>query len=118
MISKLLPNHFAQSPATYLLIIIVIFTSIIGFLCPKLVGAALLHPWGIFKKKQYHRLFTADLVHVDAPHLLLNIITMYVFCSDLEEILLKRSPWGSWNFLIIYCGSMITANLLSTIRHR
>lgn len=118
MSNYLLPDPFLLAPATYTLMIIILVTSIIGFYHRVFFGKLILHPYSVCNKSEYYRLFTSDFVHVDIVHLLLNQVALYVICSDLEELLNKRSQHGSLQFLIIYAASMLTANIAATIRNR
>lgn len=115
------PTHysaFARCPATFLLIAIIVA---FGLLCryrPKVYAALFLHPYSIVKKHEYYRILTADLVHNDFTHLVLNAVSLYVFGSDLEENLLKKSLNGSFYFLLIFFSSMVTGNIAVSILNR
>ncbi|AYL95305.1 rhomboid family intramembrane serine protease [Mucilaginibacter celer] len=118
MTKYFLPDSFSLAPATYTLMISILFISVIGFYHQAFFYKLILHPYTIVHKREYYRLCTSDFVHVDFVHLILNLVAFYVICSDLEELLNKKSVHGSLHFLTIYAISMLTANITATIRSR
>ncbi|MGF7079042.1 rhomboid family intramembrane serine protease [Mucilaginibacter sp. UYCu711] len=104
-------------PVTVSLMVIIFCVSAIAIYNKKLFADLLLHPSSVKKDKQYYRLLSADLVHNDFIHLLLNEITLYVFCSDLEEILNRKSDYGSWQFLEIFIISQLFCNVWYTLKN-
>lgn len=110
-------EFYAKSPVTFALSIVVLLFTVSSFINKKLLLALMLHPQSVVRQRQYYRIFTADLVNADIPHLVLNEFMLYVFCSDLEETLRKRSASGSLEFAVIYWGSLLVASMIVTIRH-
>ena len=62
--------------------------------------------------KDYKRLITSGLLHVNWGHLILNMLSFYFFSNSLESYI------GPVNFLIIYIASLVGGNLLSLLIHR
>jgi membrane associated rhomboid family serine protease len=62
--------------------------------------------------KDYKRLITSGLLHVNWGHLLLNMLSFYFFSASLENYI------GPINFLVIYLASLVGGNLLSLYIHR
>ena len=62
--------------------------------------------------KEYYRLLTAGFLHVNWPHLIWNMISLYAFCQSIEVAL------GPFQFLLIYFISLIGGNLLAIFIHR
>lgn len=118
MSNYILPDPFLLAPATYSLMTGILIISIIGFYHQAFFEKLILHPYSILRKREYFRVLTADFVHVDLIHLILNEFALYVICSDLEELLNRKSQYGSLQFLGIYAVSMLTANLMATTRNR
>jgi membrane associated rhomboid family serine protease len=116
-LTSLLPE-FSKSPATSILMLLIFMVSLLGLKNKTVFAALILHPSSIFNKKEYYRIFTADFVHVDLVHLILNEVTLYVFCSDLEETLNRVSSNGSWKFIIIFLVSQLTGNVITIIKNR
>jgi membrane associated rhomboid family serine protease len=62
--------------------------------------------------KDYKRLITSGFLHVNWLHLGLNMLALYFFSGTVEASL------GELNFLLIYFGSLVGANLLTLFIHR
>jgi len=105
-------------PATCSLITIILTVSLIAFRSKKVFAKLILHPYSVFHSKEYYRILTSDLVHNDYPHLLLNLGTFFLFGSNLEDILLKRSSYGSWHLIEIFIISQLFANTAYTLTNR
>jgi membrane associated rhomboid family serine protease len=106
------------APVAYLIMIVAGTCSLIGFFKQSFFLGMILHPSSVVKQKQYYRLISADFVHNDFSHLLFNEISLFLFCTTLEEYLNKHSPNGNWQFLFIYCFSQVAGAGITTLRHR
>lgn len=62
--------------------------------------------------RDYKRLITSGLLHVNWLHLIFNMFTLYAFSSGVEYSL------GWLNFLIIYIGSLLGGNLFALMVHK
>ena len=111
-------DFYVKSPLTFAISLAVFAFTSVSLLRRRLFFSFILHPFSIIRQHQYYRVFTADLVNADWMHLLLNEFMLYVFCSDLEETLRKTSSSGSWQFLMIYIGSLVVGSTIVIIRHR
>ena len=67
---------------------------------------------GAVRRGEQIRVFTAGFLHVDTTHLLFNMITLYFFAGIVYAYL------GTFNFLLIYIGSLLAGNLLSFYFHK
>ncbi len=68
----------------------------------------------ILYQKDYKRLVTGNFLHADVNHLVLNMLTLYLFGDFLEP--LCRAVFGNsgpFVFLILYFGSMLGGDLLT-----
>ena len=103
-----------ESLATCTLAIIILTSiySLIGFRDPIFREDHLFSVREILAEKQYHRLFTSALLHADWNHLLLNMVTLYLFGRGIEFLL------GVGPFLLIYCVSVLGGSALSLWIHR
>lgn len=72
----------------------------------------LLHPYSLVRRNRWHTLITSGFIHGDLIHLAFNMMTFYFFAIPLEGII------GSFNFIIIYFGSMILADISALIREK
>ena len=111
-------SWFSAFPVTGILMALILVVSIPAFFSKSLFSTIILHPYSIYQKRQYYRLFTSDLVHVDLLHLALNEFMLYIFCSDLEETIRKSAGGNSLNFVIIYLSGMLAGSIIATTRHR
>lgn len=66
----------------------------------------------ILVKKDYKRLITSSFLHVSWMHLILNMMSLYIFSELLETEI------GQSAFLIIYFASLIGGDLLALYIHR
>ena len=70
------------------------------------------HPERILAGKEYYRLISSAFLHADYRHLILNMLTLYLFGPGVEFAL------GSAHFLIAYLGAVLGGSLLSLYVHR
>jgi len=110
--------NMINSPVTFILLAVIFVSGCIGFYRRRYFHLMVLHPVSVIRQKEWYRLFTADLVHNDLLHLLLNVLVLYAFGGNLEEILRKTNAFGSLEFVFIYLSSMLAANIAVTFRHR
>jgi membrane associated rhomboid family serine protease len=117
--SKFLFDFFSSgAPVTWLLMTAILIFSGISFYSSGFFMKMILHPYSIIREKEYYRLFTADLVHNDLLHLVLNEFMLFVFCARLEVYLKSRTAGGSWQFLFIYLLSYFAGVIITTLKHR
>ncbi len=94
---------------TFLLIIIAA-TAIISFVAfsnREMFEKYKFNVGAILQRKEYVRLISAGFLHADLMHLLLNMYVLYMFGQPVLQI------FGTFGFLIIYFGSILTGNLFS-----
>jgi membrane associated rhomboid family serine protease len=97
---------------TWMLIIGTSVVSIMGFRGFGFEEKYIFHPQRILAGKEYYRLITSAFLHADYRHLILNMMTLYLFGRGVEFAL------GSAHFLIAYVGAVIGGSLLSLYVHR
>ena len=90
------------------LIVINIIMYIITMLNQDLFNALLLNP-DLVLKGEYWRLITAAFLHGNIIHLLVNMYSLNIIGTQIENFL------GRFKFLIIYFGSTFTASLMSAL---
>lgn len=76
------------------------------FDCYKFEVDAILH------KKQYQRLFTSGFLHLGWLHLILNMVSLYVFSDVVLYVL------GPLQFCMVYLSGLLGGNLLALYFHR
>lgn len=75
-----------------------------------------------FRKYEFHvgsirageqiRMISSGFLHVDIPHLIFNMLTLYFFAPYVYENL------SNFSFLLVYFGSLIFGSLLTLIMHK
>lgn len=106
---------FANEPLGACTVAIIIVTSIyswIGFRDPVFREKHLFSVREILAEKQFHRLFTSALLHADWNHLLLNMVSLFLFGRGIEMLL------GFKWFLVIYLAAVLGGSALSLLIHR
>ena len=93
-----------------IILIINILSSIVGFRDRRFFES---YSFEINKirKGEYYRLLTSGFLHVNTPHLIFNMVTLYFFVSFVTYSL------GALSFLILYFVSLIIGNLLTLVIH-
>lgn len=67
---------------------------------------------GEIQKGDQIRVLSSGFLHVDMTHLFVNMLTLYFFAN------VVISWMGTWQFIIIYLGSLILGNLFSFFFHK
>lgn len=67
---------------------------------------------GGIRRGEQIRMFSSGFLHVDEMHLFFNMFTLYFFANPVMAHL------GTFNFIIVYIGSLIFGNLLSFYFHK
>ncbi len=100
------------APWNSLLLLITGVVSFLGFQNHRIEQRFIFDPEAVLAGKEYHRLVSSAFLHAGWEHLLLNLISIYVFGSLIE--------WrcGPSQFLLIYFGSVLGGSLLSLYVHR
>ncbi len=86
--------------------------SYLGFRSGAFEERYIFDPQRILAGKEYYRLVTAGFLHADWGHLLLNMVSLYLFGNLVE------ANFGAAQFLLIYFGAVIGGNLLALYVHR
>ena len=89
-----------------------IVISLVGLKSPDLVGKLLFRPYYLVRNAEWHRLITSGFVHLDASHLLFNMLSYFFFAFPLERII------GTTRFLVLYIVSLALSELGTWIKHR
>lgn len=118
MTIRLVTTALATMPVTLLIMLLVLINSCIALMDPGFFVKCLLHPVTIWRQHQFYRWFTADLVHNDVVHLLINEFLLFFVGGTLEKYLGTAVGTGSLRYLLIYLSSMLAGAVMATVINR
>ena len=78
----------------------------------RLMDRLILWPPAISRYRQYDRLLTHGFIHADWPHLLFNMITLFFFGQQVEQVA------GALPFLFFYLSAIVAAILPTYLHHK
>ena len=70
---------------TLVIIIVTAIISIIAFSNAEFLSKLMLNPYQVFHKKEWYRLFTHGFLHADWTHLIINMIVLFSFGSNVAK---------------------------------
>lgn len=108
---------FQQFPVSLALMGLTTIATFIAFFKESWFHGLMLHPYSIVVNRQYYRLLSHDLVHVDWLHWLFNEFMFLNFGIGLERYLNHLNPYGSILFGAVYLASNFAGSIASTYRH-
>jgi len=98
--------------ATFVILVITIVISVIGFSQPRVIERSLLRPYLVTRGSGYAGLLTCGFVHASVGHMLFNLITLYSFGFALERVI------GSIAFLVLYFCALLISGIGTVFKHR
>lgn len=107
---SLIPD--GQMPSALIVLLITLGASVAAFYNRQFMYESMLFPYEVSRGRKLQGLITSGFIHADFPHLLFNMMSYYFFAFPLQ------SRIGADKFMIIYLGSLIIANLVTTISNR
>jgi membrane associated rhomboid family serine protease len=100
------------TPVTFLVLVVTAIATFLAFQRRDLWERWMFKPCEILRFKQYERLLTSGLIHLDWMHFAFNAFSFYAFARGIE---LGR---GANTLLIIYLSAILGGSLLSLFIHR
>lgn len=100
------------APATYLILGVTALYTWLAFTRPDLFERMVFRPDRILRQREYHRLVSSALIHVDWIHFAFNAVAFVSFGETLEII------FGTGAMVALYVGSILGGSLLSLAIHR
>lgn len=97
--------EFIAFPATFALIVLNVIASLVAFRNVAFNHQNILWIGPMQQRGEWHRLISSGFLHVNGPHLFLNMFGLYMFGPIIEHTL------GGTNFLIVYLASLIAGNV-------
>ncbi|UIR54795.1 rhomboid family intramembrane serine protease [Sphingobacterium sp. SRCM116780] len=74
---------FEEAPYSYIIVPIIMISSVIGFYYKPYFHALILHPYEIARRKRIHTLLTSACIHRNLLHLLFNALIIYGLGYDM-----------------------------------
>ena len=106
-----------QSPFTWLIIAITALVSWQAFNNRRLVDRLILWPPAISRRRQYERLISYGFIHGDWMHLAFNMITLYFFGRQIEQVMAHISG-SSLTFPLFYLAALVMSILPSYLKNK
>ncbi|QZE14437.1 rhomboid family intramembrane serine protease [Halosquirtibacter laminarini] len=104
---------------TTILCITIGVVSYYGFKDSSLIDKLEFSPYRVVKKQQYYRLFTHGFVHGDWNHLLINLLVLYSFGSNVEHFFFNNfGPLGTFYYAILFVLALPISSLLDLIKYK
>ena len=105
-----------QAPVTFFLIGITCLVSWMAFNNRKLMDRLILWPPAIDKHRQYDRLVTYGFIHGDFMHLLFNMVTLFFFGQQIEQLMTR--VMGIWAYPVFYVSALVVSILPTYLKNQ
>ncbi|HKK58838.1 MAG TPA: rhomboid family intramembrane serine protease [Salinivirga sp.] len=105
---------------TLFIIVITAVVSVYAFQRPEIMYRYNFSPYQVIKRKEYYRLFSHALLHVDWMHLIINMLVLYSFANVLIFFFnhyFAFMPAGLL-FLIFYVLAILASSLVSLFKQK
>jgi membrane associated rhomboid family serine protease len=105
---------------TLVIVIITCITSIAAFSQQKIIDDFIFFPPAI-SRGQYYRFISHGFIHADVAHLAFNMIALYSFGENLEDIFSIDCVFGRFGkifFLVLYLTAFVVASLPDYFRYK
>ena len=105
-----------QAPVTFFLIGITCLVSWMAFNNRKLMDRLILWPPAIDQHRQYDRLVTYGFIHGDFMHLLFNMVTLFFFGQQIEQLMTRLM--GVWVYPVFYVSALVVSILPTYLKNQ
>ena len=108
---------------TIIIIIVTLIITVIAFYSDEVMSKMMLNPYQVYHKKEWYRMITHGFLHADWTHLIINMIVLYSFGSNVEAWFGKLKMAGyidsvAITYSLLYFGGIIVASMITLFRHR
>lgn len=108
---------------TIIIIIVTLIITMIAFYSDEVMSKMMLNPYQVYHKKEWYRMITHGFLHADWTHLIINMIVLYSFGSNVEAWLGKLKMAGyidsvAITYSLLYFGGIIISSMITLFRHR
>ena len=104
---------------TVTIIIITVITSMYAFNKPEKLQKWMMNPYMIYNRKEYFRFLTSGFIHSNYMHLFFNMIALYFFGRNVENIfkyLFGNS--GVFIFIFFYLAGILVSDVPTYFKNR
>ena len=108
---------------TLIIIIVTLIITVIAFYNEEVLSKMMLNPYQVYYKKEWYRMITHGFLHADWTHLIINMIVLYSFGSNVEAWFGRLKMAGYINsvaitYSLLYFGGIIISSGITLFRHR
>jgi membrane associated rhomboid family serine protease len=103
---------------TLSIIVLTCLVSVTAFNNSRILDDLIFWPPAISIRHQYYRFVTCALIHADIIHLAFNMITLFFFGKYLEAHYMGELGLKQYNYLILYIGAVIFANIPTYLKRK
>lgn len=103
---------------TTIILVITIVTSLYANKHPYYKSKWIFNAYAIRHRKEFYRFLSSGFIHGDAMHLIFNMLSLYFFARQVENIFDVIYPgFGSYIFLAIYLLAIILSSIPAYIKY-
>lgn len=108
---------------TLIIIIVTLIITVIAFYSDEIMSKMMLNPYQVYHKKEWYRMITHGFLHADWTHLIINMIVLYSFGSNVEAWFGRLKMGGyidsvTITYSLLYFGGIIISSMITLFRHR
>ena len=102
---------------TLVIIAVTVIITVIAFNSEEFMARLMLNPYQVMHKREWYRLFTHGFLHADWTHLIINMIVLFSFGSNVERWFQQLKLAGDINspaltYSILYFGGIVVSSLI------
>ncbi len=104
---------------TFYIVIITIAVSIWAFKSGDVMGKLIFNAYTVNRKNEWYRFITCGFVHADWMHLIINMLVLYSFGSQVEQAYdYYFEAKSTYYFLLLYFGGIILSILPTYVNQK
>ncbi len=104
---------------TLVLIVMTAFISYQAFQRPDIKQKLMFNPYAVKHRGEWHRFISHGFIHADWNHLILNMVMLYLFGSQLEYLFnyIFGNTFAPLGFVLMYLSAIVIAAVPDYYRH-
>jgi membrane associated rhomboid family serine protease len=104
---------------TIILLCVTCLVSILAFNNDQLFFKLQFNPYQVYHRKEYYRLVSHAFIHADWMHLIVNMIVLYSFGTNVEAYFgYYIEKYGSGWFMFMYLAAIVFASVTTLKKHK